>query len=84
MDAGIFCNAFGIHLEHIITFHDVRVDADAIMILDMMKTATRGRRYGRQPRNGASLGISCQLDRLGSALQKFNNTEGKCLWGKSG
>lgn len=41
--AGSFCNAFGIHPEHTITFHDVRVDADGIMILDL-KTATRVRR----------------------------------------
>ena len=41
--AGIFCNAFGIHPEHTITFHDIQVDADGIMILDL-KTATRVRR----------------------------------------
>ena len=41
--AGIFCNAFGIRPEHTITFNDIHVDADGIMILDL-KTATRARR----------------------------------------
>lgn len=41
--AGMFCNAFNIRPEHSITFNDIHVDADGIMILDL-KTATRVRR----------------------------------------
>ena len=42
--AGIFCNFFGVNPEYTITFHDIRVDGDGIMILDL-KTATRVRRW---------------------------------------
>ena len=41
--AAQFCNRYGIHPEVSITFQDVRVDADGMMILDL-KTARRIRR----------------------------------------
>ena len=43
LQASLFCTAYGIKPDYRIAFHDIHIDADGIMILDL-KTATRIRR----------------------------------------
>ena len=45
LQASLFCTAYGIKPPYRLVFHDIHVDADGIMILDL-KTATRLMRSG--------------------------------------
>lgn len=45
LQASLFCSAYGIKPPYRLVFHDIHIDADGIMILDL-KTATRLIRNG--------------------------------------